>query len=281
MLYFHSIGRLGRICQRGRGGAVFLRGEGAPSPFHREWRACPTAGGPFTNQPPLCKRERAGHLAGGGALRSPSSPPLPKGPICRAVAAPLPPFPALRRKETQPAQQCRWGSLLPPRRKRKTVHLPAGNDALPFSCPLFAPVQREKGICPPVQGGDAFSALSPPPAQGGEDGPIDNSGCFYLLFRPVWRRENAVSLRGQRFRSLCPCRGNDFPLQRAQFPLRPFLHTKKRNHLPVNKRPPLQPDFVPMWRNRRIFSGAEGNPLPTVPRIKRGKQSASGQHLPS
>ena len=260
-------------------GRLFLRGERAPSPFHREWRACPTAGGPFTNQPPCASGSGRTIWRVAALFAVPPRPPAKRAHLSGGGSA-VAPFPSPAQKGDAACPAMSMGPPLAPCRTRKTVHLPAGSGALPFSCSLFAPVQREKGICPPVQGGDAFSALSPPPAQGGEDGPIDNSGCFYLLFRPVWRRENAVSLRGQRFRSLCPCRGNDFPLQRAQFPLRPFLHTKKRNHLPVNKRPPSQPDFVPMWRNRRIFSGAEGNPLPTDPRIKRGKQSASGQHLP-
>ena len=80
MLYFHSIGRLGRICQRSRGGAAFFAGGRGPLALSQGVEGLPDSRWPLHKSAPLCKRERAGHLAGGGALRSPSSPPCQKGP---------------------------------------------------------------------------------------------------------------------------------------------------------------------------------------------------------
>lgn len=103
--------------QPGRGG-FFCGVKGPPRPFTGSGGPARQPVVPSQISPPV--QAGAGGPFGGWRRSSQSLlAPLPKGPICREVAAPLPPFQALRRKETQPAQQCRWVPLLPPAERGK------------------------------------------------------------------------------------------------------------------------------------------------------------------
>lgn len=280
MLYFHSIGRLGRICQRSRGGAAFFAGGRGPLALSQGVEGLPDSRWSL-HKPASPVQAGAGGPFGGWRRSSQSLlAPLPKGPICRAVAAPLPPFPALCGKETQPARRSRWGSPLPPAERGKPSICQQA--AVPFpSLVRSSPLCRGKrGSARRYKAAMPFQPFPLPLRREGKTAQSTTAAAFIFFFDPCGEERTPYLSAGSAFALFARVEGTIFRCKERNSLFALSLHTKKRNHLPVNKRPPSQPDFIPMWRNRRIFSGAEGNPLPTAPRIKRGKQSASGQHLP-